>query len=40
MSSRDRVIARHLLLFVVVFVILTAVAILLGLGPTVYSRTA
>jgi hypothetical protein len=40
MSSRSRLIARHLLLFAVVFVILTAVAIWLGLGPTVHSWTA
>jgi len=37
MKSTPRSIARHILIFVIVLVVLTAVAMLLGLGPVVHS---
>ena len=40
MSSRSRTVVRHIILIVVVFVVLTAISIWLGLGPTVHSWTA
>ena len=40
MTSTSRTVGRHIILFVVVMVILTAIAIWLGLGPTVHSSTA
>lgn len=40
MQSTPRRIARHIFIFVVVFVLLTAVAIWLGLGPVVHSWQA
>ena len=40
MTLMPRTIAGHILLFVVVLVILTAVSIWLGLGPVVHSSTS
>jgi len=40
MRSRSRTIVRHVILIVVTFVVLTSIAIWLGLGPTVHSWTA
>jgi len=40
MRPKNRTIARHAILFVIVFVIMTALAIWLGLGPTVHSAPA
>ena len=37
MNATRRRIARHILVFVVVLVVLSAVAIWLGLGPVVHS---
>ncbi len=38
MQSRPRRILFHILLFVVVLVVLSAIAIWLGLGPVVHSQ--
>jgi len=40
MTSRGRTVGGHIILFVVVMAVLTAIAIWLGLGPTVHSSTA
>jgi Flp pilus assembly protein TadB len=40
MQSMPRKLARHILIFVLVFLVLTAVAIWLGLGPVVHSWQA
>jgi len=40
MTSSFRTIGRHIVLFAIVMVILTALAIWLGLGPTVHSWTS
>jgi hypothetical protein len=37
MTSRPHKIARHIIIFVVVLVVMTAVSIWLGLGPVVHS---
>ena len=40
MTLRVRTVRGHIILFVVVMVVLTAIAIWLGLGPIVHSSTA
>jgi hypothetical protein len=40
MPSRPRRIVFHIIMFLVVLVVVTAVSIWLGLGPVVHSQTA
>ena len=40
MTLRVRTVRGHIILFVVVMVVLTAIAVWLGLGPIVHSSTA